>query len=108
MAAEEFGLFLVWLQFGSKEATGVDWPTGSGLVLVGPGAEPARQPACTQNVVTGVRQFLLHGITMKAVPSMVTAQLYEVAEDWELPIEAREGGDERVPDAPSPQGEGSA
>lgn len=90
--AEEFGLFLVWLKFGSKEATGIDRPTGPGLVLAGPGAEPARQPARVQNVVTGVRQFLLHGITTKAVPSAVMAQLYEVAEDWELPIEARGEG----------------
>ncbi|MER6200632.1 hypothetical protein ABT234_25105 [Streptomyces sp. NPDC001586] len=34
-----------------------------------------------------MRQFLLHGITTKAVPSAVMAQLYEVAKDWELPIE---------------------
>ncbi|MFF0537113.1 hypothetical protein ACWDF1_11400 [Streptomyces coelicoflavus] len=48
-AEEEFGLFLIWLKFGSKEATGVDRPTGPGLVLAGPGAEPARQPARIQN-----------------------------------------------------------
>ncbi|MFC8454202.1 tyrosine-type recombinase/integrase [Kitasatospora sp. NPDC057223] len=92
VAAEEFGLFLVWLKFGSKETTGIDWPTGPGLVLPGPGAASARQPARVQNIATGVRQFLLHGITTKAVPSIVMAQLFEVAEDWELPVEARGEG----------------
>ncbi|MFF4145371.1 hypothetical protein ACFY0A_29215 [Streptomyces sp. NPDC001698] len=35
-----------------------------------------------------MRQFLLQGITVKAVPARVMSQLYEVAEDWELPPEA--------------------
>ncbi|MDH6130088.1 hypothetical protein [Kitasatospora sp. GP82] len=53
---------MVWLKFGSKEATGVAQPTGRGLVLSGPGAESARQPARIENILPGVRQFLLHGI----------------------------------------------
>ncbi|MFD4977410.1 hypothetical protein [Streptomyces sp. NPDC058424] len=89
MAAEDLGLFLVWLKFGSKEAAGVDQPSGRGLLLPGPGAEAVRQPARIENVLTGVRQFLLHGITVKAVPARVMSQLYEVAEDWELPPESR-------------------
>ncbi|MFE2481640.1 site-specific integrase, partial [Streptomyces sp. NPDC059389] len=36
-----------------------------------------------------MRQFLLHGISVKAVPSAVMAQLYEVAESWDLPEQAR-------------------
>nr|WSX54130.1 hypothetical protein OG409_37590 [Streptomyces sp. NBC_00974] len=92
MAAEEFGLFLVWLKFGSKETTGIDWPAGPGLVLAGPGAEAARQPARVGNVAAGVRQFLLHGITTKAVPSVVMAQLFEASEDWELLVEAHGEG----------------
>ncbi|MFD8979610.1 hypothetical protein [Streptomyces sp. NPDC059564] len=89
MAAEEFGLFLVWLKFGSKETTGIDQPAGYGLVLAGPGAQSALQPARIGNVAAGVRQFLVHGIITKAVSSVVMAQLYEVAEDWDLPVEAR-------------------
>ncbi|MCX5107044.1 hypothetical protein OOK13_00280 [Streptomyces sp. NBC_00378] len=61
------------------------------LVPEGPGAEPTRQPALIQNVVTGVRQFLLHGVTTKAVPSAM-AQLYEVAALWDLPERAGERG----------------
>ncbi|MEV7960464.1 hypothetical protein ACIOHC_43700 [Streptomyces sp. NPDC088252] len=72
VAAEEFVLFLVWLKFGSKEATGVDRPAGHGLVLAGPGAEPARQLARIQNVVTGVRQFLLHGVGGSRAPVMTS------------------------------------
>ncbi|MGA4844727.1 tyrosine-type recombinase/integrase [Streptomyces sp. G45] len=89
VAAEEFGLFVVWLKFGSKAVTGIERPVGSGLVYPGPGAEAVREPARIQNVLTGVRQFLLHGITAKVVASSVMAQLYEVAENWDLPEQAR-------------------
>ncbi|MFJ7209904.1 tyrosine-type recombinase/integrase [Streptomyces sp. NPDC098789] len=89
VAAEEFGLFVVWLKFGTKQVTGIDRPPGTGLVYPGPGAERAREPARIQNVLTGVRQFLLYGITTKAVPAHVMAQLYEVAENWDLPEQAR-------------------
>ncbi|MEV0056122.1 site-specific integrase [Saccharopolyspora shandongensis] len=92
-AAEELGLFVVWLRYGTKEATGADRPsTEAGLVLAGPGAEAVRKPARIENVLTGVRQFLLHGITEKAVPSQVLALLYEVADDRDLPPEARGEG----------------
>ncbi|GAA4028610.1 site-specific integrase [Streptomyces plumbiresistens] len=89
VAAEELGLFVVWLKFGSKEVTGIDRPSGAGLVYPGPGAEPVREPARIENILTGVRQFLLHGITTKTVPSAVMAQMYEVAESWDLPEQAR-------------------
>ncbi|MET8747318.1 hypothetical protein [Streptomyces sp. NPDC004728] len=89
VAAEELGLFIVWLKFGSKTVTGIERPMGNGLVYPGPGAEAVREPARIRNVLTGVRQFLLHGITAKTVPSSVMAQLYEVAESWDLPEEAR-------------------
>lgn len=89
VAAEELGLFVVWLKFGSKMVTGIERPVGSGLVYPGPGVEAIREPARIRNVLTGVRQFLLHGITTKTVPSPVMAQLYEVAESWDLPEEAR-------------------
>ncbi|MFE9888420.1 hypothetical protein [Streptomyces scopuliridis] len=79
-AAEELGLFIVWLKFGSKPVTGIERPVGNGLVYPGPGAEAVREPARIQNVLTGVRQFLLHGITAKTVPSSVMAQLHEVAD----------------------------
>ncbi|MFI6689780.1 hypothetical protein [Streptomyces sp. NPDC050485] len=73
----------------SPEATGIDRPVaGRGVVMAGPGTEPHREPARVGNVLTGVRQFLLHGITAKAVPSEVLVQFYEVAEDWDLPEEA--------------------
>ncbi|MFE9846642.1 hypothetical protein [Streptomyces goshikiensis] len=89
VAAEELGLFVVWLKFGPKSVTGIERPTGTGLVHPGPGADPVREPARVRNVLTGVRQFLLHGITTKTVPSSVMAQLYEVAESWDLPEQAR-------------------
>ncbi|MFF2963317.1 transposase [Streptomyces sp. NPDC057963] len=89
VAAEELGLFVVWLKFGPKAVTGIEPPSGTGLVHPGRGADPVREPARIRNVLTGVRQFLLHGITTKTVPSSVTAQPYEVAESWDLPGQAR-------------------
>ncbi|MFF1651690.1 hypothetical protein [Streptomyces sp. NPDC058240] len=74
-------------------ATGIDrTATGAGLVFAGPGVEPCWQPTRIGNVLTGVRQFIVHGITATSVPQAVFAQLYEVAEDWDLLAEAR--GDE--------------
>ncbi|MER0443292.1 tyrosine-type recombinase/integrase [Streptomyces sp. Edi4] len=89
VAAAELGMFIVWLKYGTKQVTGIDRPSGSGLVHPGPGAEAVREPARIQNILTGVRQFLLHGITSKTVPSHVMAQMYEVAENWDLPEQAR-------------------
>lgn len=89
-AAAELALFVTWLRYGSKETTGIEPP--SGLVLAGPGAEHVRGAARIENVLTGVRQFLCHGITNKTVPGEVLAQLYEVAEGRDLPLEARSAG----------------
>lgn len=92
-AAEEFGLFVIWLRNGPKEVTGLERPpAGAGLVIPGPGTEPARRPARIENVLTGVRQFLCHCITAKSVPSLVLVQLYEVADDHDLPEAARGEG----------------
>ncbi|MFI6112859.1 tyrosine-type recombinase/integrase [Kitasatospora sp. NPDC051164] len=92
-AAQDLGLFTVWLKYGTPDATGIERPVaGRGVVMAGPGTEPHRQPGRIGNVLTGVRQFLLHAITTKSVPSEVLVQLYEVAEDWDLPEEARGEG----------------
>ncbi|MFE2746234.1 hypothetical protein ACFXKX_18135 [Streptomyces scopuliridis] len=40
VAAEELGLFIVWLKFGSKPVTGIERPVGNGLVYPGPGPGP--------------------------------------------------------------------
>ncbi|MCO6003979.1 hypothetical protein NE236_03210 [Actinoallomurus purpureus] len=102
-AAAELALFVTFLKYGSKETTGIDWPSGAGLVLAGPNAEQARKEARIENVLTGVRQFLCHGITAKTVPPEVLAQLYEVAAaGWELPPEARGTGIGVPDEGPTP------
>ncbi|MGW7640913.1 hypothetical protein [Streptomyces decoyicus] len=55
-----------------------------------------------------MRQFLLHGITTKAVPSAVMAQLYEVAESWDLPGAGARRGPDQLPPAAAALGEGAA
>ncbi|MGW2113314.1 hypothetical protein [Streptomyces sp. NPDC001948] len=41
VAAPELGMFIVWLKFGTKQVTGIDRPSGSGLV------PPARRPSAS-------------------------------------------------------------
>ncbi|MFJ5928016.1 hypothetical protein ACIQF6_36015 [Kitasatospora sp. NPDC092948] len=89
VAAEELGLFVVRPKFGTKAITGIERPATTGLAHPGPGAGPVREPARIQNVLTGARQFLLHGITARAVPSQVMARLHEAADSWDLPERAR-------------------
>ncbi|MBT2232536.1 hypothetical protein [Nonomuraea sp. NEAU-A123] len=71
-AAADLALFVTWLRYGSKETTGIE-PSSSGLVLAVPGAGHARGAARIENVLTDVRQFLCHGITVKTVPGEVLA-----------------------------------
>ncbi|MFI5868210.1 hypothetical protein [Streptomyces sp. NPDC051546] len=61
-------------------------------MMAGPGAEHARKPVRIGNVLTGVRQFLVHAITAKWVPAHVITQPYEAAEGWDLPAETRGEG----------------
>ncbi|MCZ9339359.1 site-specific integrase, partial [Streptomyces sp. TRM76130] len=43
-------------------------------------------------VLAGVREFLAHATTLGTVPTFVLSQLYEVADDRDLPMQARGEG----------------
>lgn len=97
-------LYLTWCQ-----CTGRDWTTAAGRlgsfmfwlrhspgndreVVAGPGSEPVRGPRRINTVLAGVREFLAHGTTLGTVPMFVLSQLYEIADDRDLPPEARGEG----------------
>ena len=95
-AASDLSLFITWLRYASTELTGISPPpTGTAMVMTGPGRRSARGGARIENVLVGVRGFLCHAVRTEAVPSAVLSQLYELADDRDLPLEAK-GGRERM------------
>jgi integrase len=79
-AAGQLGSFTFWLQHS----------TGDGSpVVAGPGSEPVRGPRRINTVLVGVREFLTHGTTLGTVPTFVLSQLYEVAEERDVPVQDR-------------------
>ncbi|MGI5290002.1 hypothetical protein ACQEVF_42590 [Nonomuraea polychroma] len=94
-AAGFIGLFMTWLQHAPTTATQAEWDPRGSEVRVGPGVEPARGARRVNVVLSAVRGFLLHAASYGEVPQEVLAQLYEVADARDLPIEAR-GIDARV------------
>ncbi|WP_327092605.1 tyrosine-type recombinase/integrase [Nonomuraea sp. NBC_01738] len=88
-AAADFGLFMTWLRHAPKEVSGLDADPVGGEVLAGPGREPVRGARRINAVLTAVRGFLVHAVTAGEAPRQVLAQLYELADDLDLPLEAR-------------------
>ena len=80
-AAPDLSLFMTWLKYVPAG--------GPGGVVRGPGAEPVRSAGRINRVLTAVRGFLSHCVAGKEVPSWVLGHLYELADDRDLPLEAR-------------------
>jgi integrase/recombinase XerD len=81
-AARDMGLFMLWLK----------WAPGNGgqrVVVPGPGAEPVRGETRINKVLTAVRMFLSHAVNDKSAPAWVLEHIYELADDHDLPAEAR-------------------
>ena len=93
---ERFGLFMTWLANAGPAASGAEAAgTGSGVVLAGPGAAPARSPSRINGVLTAVRGMVVHAVATGAAPAGLVPLLYEVADDRDLP-EAGRGEDGRM------------
>ncbi|WP_310729428.1 site-specific integrase [Streptomyces sp. N2A] len=81
-AAEEMGSFMLWLR----------WTPGHGggqVVVPGPGVKPVRGDGRINKVLTAVRGFLSHAVVNKAAPAWVLEQIYELADDRDLPLAAQ-------------------
>ena len=93
---EQFGLFMTWLAHAGPAASGAEAvEVGSGVVLAGPGAPPARVPSRINQVLTAVRGMVVHAAATGQGPAGLVPMLYEVADDRDLP-EAARGEDGRM------------
>ena len=93
---EQFGLFMVWLAHAGPAASRAEaTDSGSGVVLTGPGAPPARSASRINGVLSAVRGMVVHAVTTGQAPAGLVALLYEVADDRDLPDAAR-GEDGRM------------
>ncbi|MDQ2706998.1 MAG: hypothetical protein M3Z25_04905 [Actinomycetota bacterium] len=87
---EQFGLFMVWLAHAGPAVSGAGGAgSGSGVVLAGPGAPPARSPSRINGVLSAVRGMVVHAVATGQAPAGLVAVLYEVADDRDLPDAAR-------------------
>jgi integrase/recombinase XerD len=88
---EQLGLFITWLAHAGRQASGPDIvvPAGSGVMLAGPGAGPARSPSRINGVLTAVRGMVVHAVAAGQAPGHLVPLLYEVADDRDLPDAAR-------------------
>ena len=85
---EHLGLFITWLQHAGPQMSGADAAAG-GQVLAGPGRAPVRGARRVNAVLCAVRGFVAHAVTTGRAPAGLLALLYELADDRDLPEQAR-------------------
>ena len=96
VGVEHLGLFMTWLRHAGPQASGADAVLGvGGEVLSGPGREPVRGARRVNVVLTAVRGFVVHAVTSGQAPASLMPLLYELADDRDLPEQAR-GEDGRM------------
>jgi integrase/recombinase XerD len=81
---EQIGLFMTWLAHAGP-------PVAGGVVLSGPGAAPARGARRVNAVLAAVRGMTVHAVAAGEASGGLVPLLYEVADDRDLPGEARAG-----------------
>ena len=79
---------MVWLQYAGPGVSGLDAGTGGAVVLGGPGTAPVRGPGRVNNVLTAVREMVVHAVADGAAPGSLLPVLFDVADDRELPAAA--------------------
>ena len=92
---ERFGLFMTWLAHAGRDASSAESVGAGSVVLAGPGAAPARSPSRINAVLTAVRGMVVHAVAAGQAPAGLVPVLYEVADDRDLPEQAR-GEDGRM------------
>lgn len=86
---EHLGLFMTWLAHAGAAVSGVDALTDVGVVLAGPGLPPVRGARRINGVLSAVRGMVVHAAATGQAPGHLVALLYEVADDRDLPEQAR-------------------
>jgi integrase/recombinase XerD len=92
---EHLGLFITWLRHAGPAASGIDVAAG-GQLLAGPGAEPVRGARRINGVLAAVRGFVAHAVTEGRAPARLMPLIYELADDRDLPVQARGEDDARM------------
>jgi integrase/recombinase XerD len=92
---EHVSLFMTWLAHAGPDASNAGAAGGGGVVLAGPGAAPARSASRINGVLTAVRGMVVHAVSVGHGSAGLVALLYEVADDRDLPQQAR-GADGRM------------
>ncbi len=92
--AAHLGLFMTWLRHAGPLASGGD-PGAGAAVLAGPGSAPVRSARRVNGVLTAVRGMVTHAAAAGQAPGDLVPLLYEVADDRDLPDQAR-GDDGRM------------
>ena len=87
---EQFALFMTWLAHAGPS---VD--DAASVVVAGPGAAAVRCPSRINGVLTAVRGMVVHAVATGRGAAGLVSMLYEVADDRDLPVEAR-GEDGRM------------
>jgi site-specific recombinase XerD len=83
----QIGLFMTWLAHAVPAASGA----GGGAVMAGPGGVPARGARRINAVLTAVRGMTVHAVAEGTADGHLVPLLYEIADDRDLPAEARAG-----------------
>jgi len=86
--AEQLGSFMTWLRHAGPQVSGAGG--AAEVLLAGPGAGPARSARRVNAVLTAVRQMVVHAVAAGEAPGHLVALLYEIADDRDLPGEARD------------------
>ena len=84
---EQLGLFMTWLAHAGLPASG----GSTGVVLSGPGTPPVRGARRINGVLAAVRGMTVHAVAAGQAAGDLVPLLYEVADDRDLPGEARAG-----------------
>jgi integrase len=87
--AGQLGSFMTWLRHAGPQASGGE-ASGAGVVLAGPGAAAARSARRVNGVLTAVRGMVVHAVAAGQAPGHLVPLLYEVADDRDLPGQARD------------------
>jgi len=87
---EGFALFMTWLARARPSIDGA-----ASVVVAGPGAAAVRCPSRINGVLTAVRGMVVHAVATGHGAAGLVSMLYEVADDRDLPAEAR-GEDGRM------------
>jgi integrase/recombinase XerD len=82
---ERFALFMTWLAHARPS---VD--DAASVVVAGPGAAAVRCPSRINGVLTAVRGMVVHAAATGHGAAGLVSMLYEVADDRDLPAEARD------------------